>query len=459
MAFLDQGSKVIVVLVLVVALFAFIIGLMVGLPLAVIQLDTQSHSFNAYGFEARGGIAGQYLDASQYVTSWSPSLDSEKIVARAEGTRYFGSLACVTEYRYRFYTTSNGLSWNELSTSPYTYPNVHAFTTPGTFLPLVSPDPFALRGLYEGGLKMDLEFHIKDVAGPGCTLGIDKGFLVVGSDQAYLRSGVGSIRAPAQAQVGDPVRVCVDIPYVASEKDPGKGWVLYGFSTAQNREILRVDPIAASGTTCYVYTVAPADFVQSPSCTTENRLEWHLFNELWAKDFAFTTTIDVSAFAPSLRITGVSGLREVGKPISISWNAIPNPSTRYPILRVVLAWGYGEPSTELVFGPDKTSTEITPGSGGLVHLEAYAVDTGCRPSPVERLDLQIREPGQGGAPVVEPNLLLFLLPIAALTVIGLVIAVAIDLPLYARFLVALVFLIAGLLIGIVLVPAVLFPGG
>lgn len=459
MALFNQSSKVIVVLVLVVALFAFIIGILVGLPLQAIQLDTKSHTANVYAFESRGGINGEFLDASQYVTSWSPSLDSEKIVVKAEGTRHFGALSCATGHRYRFYTTSNGISWNELSTSPYTFDNIFVVTTPGTFLPLQTPNPFALRGLYEGGIKVDLEFRILDVADPTCHFGLDKGWVWAGSDQAYLRSGVGSVRAPAQAQVGDQVTVCVDIPYVASEKEPGKGWLLYGFSSAQNAEIFRVDPITKSGSSCYGYAVAPTDFVQSASCTTENRLEWHLFNELWAKDFAFTTTVDVSSFAPSLRITSVSGDREVGKPVTIVWNATPNPSTKYPILRVVLAYGYGAPDNELVFTPDKTSHQITPGSGGVIHVEAYAVDTACRPSPAARVDLQIREPGQGGAPTVEPNLLLFLLPIVALAAIGAILAAAVDVPLYVRVLVFVVFLVAGVLVGIVLVPAVLFPGG
>lgn len=458
MALLAQTSKLIVILVLVIALFAFVIGIMIGLPLQAISLNTKSATANAYGFESRGGNpGGEFFDASSYVTSWSPSLDSEKIVIKGDVIRHFGALSCATDWRWRVYTTSNGVSWNELSTSPYQYPSA-GVTFSSNFVSIGAPI-IALRGLYEGGIKVDLELRIKDVADPTCSVGLDKGFVWVGSDQAYLKSGVGSVRAPAQAQVGDQVNVCVDIPYVASEKDPGKGWLLYGFSSAQNKEILRVDPITRSGSSCYAYTVAPADFVQSESCTTENRLEWHLFNELWAKDFAFTTTIDASKFAPSLAITSVSGDREVGKPVTITWNATPNPTTKYPILRVVLAYGYGAPDNEVTFDASKTSYSFTPGQGGLIHAELYAVDTACRPSPAERIDIQIREPGQGGAPVPEANLLLFLLPIIALAIVGAIVAAAVDVPLYVRILVFVIFLAAGVLIGIVLVPAILFPGG
>lgn len=452
MALLNQSSKLVVVLVLVIALFAFIVGLLVGLPLQVVSLNTASHNAEVYGWIADGGNpGGEFLDASQYVSSWSPSLDSEKIVIKANVRTTGFTLACVTEYRYKVHTTSNGVSWNELSTSPYTFKTGAALT--GGPIALQTPSVFALRGLYEGGIRVILEFHIKD----GCL--IDKGFLFVGEDQAYLRSGVGSVRAPAGATVGDQVSVCVDVPYVNSEKEPGKGWLLYGFSSAQNREILRVDPIATSGTTCYAYTVSSVDFVQSPSCTTENRLEWHLFNELWAKDFAFTTTVDATRFRPSIRITSISGDREVGKPVTIAWNATPNPSTRYPILRVVLAYGYGAPDNELTFTPDKTSHQITPGSGGVIHVELYAVDTGCRPSPAARVDLQIREPGQGGAPTVEPNLLLFILPIVLMAIVGVVAAAFVPGSVAVKVLVFIVLLLFGFLLAIALVPAVLFPGG
>lgn len=458
MAFLNQNSKLIVVLVLVVALFAFVIGIMVGAPFEVVTLNTKSSSGNVYGFEARGGNPGvEYFDASMFVTAHSPNLDSEKVVIKGEVARHFGALSCLTQWRWRVYTTSNGISWNELSTSPYTFDN-SGTTFSDQFVAIPNSPTIQLRGLYEGGIKVVLEFHIKDVTGPFCSGGFDKGFLWVGEDQAYLRAGIGSVRAPAQAQVGDTISVCVDIPYVASEKDPGKGWLLYGYSKAQDEEILRVDPIERSGTSCFSYTVAAADFVVSQSCTTENRLEWHLFNELWAKDFTFTTTVDVSRFAPSLRITGISGDREVGKPITVSWTATPNPTTNYSILRVVLAYGFGGIDDERTFTTE-TSYTITPGQGGVLHLEIYAVDSGCRPSPVEKTDVQIREPGQGGAPVPEANLLLFLLPIIAFSAIGAIVAAFAKIPMWARVLIVVVFLLVGVLVGVALVPAILFPGG
>lgn len=457
MALLNQMSKLVVVLVLIVALFVFILGVMVGLQFQVLTLNTNTATANLYGFESGGQNGGEILDASMYVTSWSPNLDSETIVIAGTVNRHFGSLACLVEYRYRVYTTSNGLSWNELSTSPYVFAPPQSFNAGGV-TPL-SVKTLKLRGLYEGGLKSDLEFHIKDVAGPGCTLGFDKGWLWAGTDQAYLKSGVGSVRAPAQAQVGDSISVCVDIPYVASALSPGKGWLLYGFSSAQNKEILRVDPVLVAGTSCYPYTVASGDFVQSAACTTENRLEWHLFNELWAKDFAFTTTIDQSKFAPSFTFTSVSGDREVGSQVTLSFNATPNPTTKYPILRIVIAYGYGAPDNEVTLSPGASSYQITPGQGGLVHVEGYAVDTSCRPSPAARLDIQIRERGQGGASVPTPNLLLFLLPIISLTVVGLVVAAYVDAPWSVRILVFVVFLIAGILVAVVLVPEILFPGG
>jgi len=228
-------TKLIVVLVLIVVVMSFLVGFLVGFPgLQAFTLDTNTQSANAYGVVGSGtypgpdGARDELLDASLYVTSHRPDGRSEKIVFQGVLTKGV-STAAVIEYRYRVYTTANGLTWTEVADSPYT------FAKPPQLSPaLLQSIVVDLTGVFEGGLRVALEGHIGEL------LVVDRGWQFLAQDQAYLKSGIGSVTAPKQAQIGDTVRVCVTVPYVASEKEPGKGWLLYGYGTAKDEEVLRV---------------------------------------------------------------------------------------------------------------------------------------------------------------------------------------------------------------------------
>lgn len=415
MAVLAQTSKLIVILVLIVAVFAVLFGVMVGTNFQLVNLDTTTKTANAYGFQAYGGQAAeQLLDASLYVTSWKTDLQSEKIVISGDVARNFGTLACLKEYRYRVYTSANALTWTEIPTSPYVFAPGYAWTVNSRVdLQAIA---ITITGPFEGALRADLEFHVIDPAEPFCN-GFDRGWLWVGQDQAYLKSGIGSVTAPAQAQIGDTISVTVRVAYVQSEQTPGKGWFLVGYSSASDVVVLQVD--VTQLVQSFPYTVKGDDFAVSATC--RNELTWVLRNELWEKDFTTTTTIDASAFAPSVTITGIEGDRVVGSQVTVRWTASPNPITDLNLTKIIIKYGFGGPDTEEVLSPDVAFKTLTPGQGGTLHFEVIAYDSGCRPSPTAGVDIGIRDPQYEGTPL-GLNLIVFALILAGAVVLAAVVA-------------------------------------
>lgn len=458
MALLSQANKLIVVLVVVIALLALIVGIFIGGPLAAISLDTETKTWNWYAFQGYGlNPNGQLLDASQYVTSWSTSYDSEKIVVRAGVTRAFGALSCMDGVRYQIWVTSNGLTWTETSDSPLDFSSQLPNVNQGGGQPIALPGPtYTFKGPFTGGIKVDMQGHIKDVAA-GCFGGLDKGWLTLAEDQAYLVPGVGKINAPQQAQVGDTITVSTVVGYVTSELDTSKGWQFWGYSYGQAKIVLG-PVILSSLQQTFTYTLKAADFSVSAGCTTPNRIEWHLLNELYEKDFAFTTTIDVSKLAPSMSITGYDGDPVNGGNVTLHFTSAPNPVALFPIQKIVVAYGFGGIQNEANLTGNVTSYPVSLGQSGNLHVEAYAVDSACRPSPSQRIDISVREPGQPPGSGVKPNWLIFGVILAVFILAAIVAALAWKGgPIWARLLVLAVIVLVGLVIAIVAVPAVLNP--
>jgi len=440
-------QKLIVTLVLIVVAMSFMVGFLVGFPgLQAITLDTNSQAGSALGIVGSGTYPGpdgerdELLDASQYVTSWRSDGRSEKIVFQGQLVKT-GSLASVHEYRYRVYVTRNGVTWDEIRESPYSFPKP-AQLSPVTLQSIV----LELTGPIEGGLRVVLEGRLFDAF-------IEKGWYYLGHDQAYLRSGIGTVSAPKQAQIGDTVQVCVTIGYVASELQPTKGWYLYGYSSARDADVLRVDPILRAGTSCFSYKVDPKDFGITEGCTG-NRIEWHLWNELWERDFAVTTTIDVSAFAPSLTIDEVQGERVAGKPMTIVFHATPNPTTQIPIKQIEILYGFGGIEERVTLPANATSYTISPAQGGTLHVELFAVDGGCRPSPSVPIDVEIRDPRFPPSGDVG-NVLVFVIVLILVMIAAAVLLWSIRPPLPWAVLVMVAAFILALILASVVAPGVI----
>lgn len=447
MPILAQAQKLIVVLVLIVAVFALVLGVFIGNSFSVVPLDTTTHAYQYYGWSGIGqNPNGQFLDATQYVTSWSPALQSEKIVPKAAEAFAWPGTACVKEYRTRAFLSTDGVAWNEMTGSPWTYPAPSA-TGPGPF-PLTTP-AIQITGSYVGGIKVDEELHIAD----GYCL-LDKGWLTVLTDQAYLVSGIGKITADAQGQVGSVVKATVTVGYLSSQLNSAAGWSFFAFSSAQNKVVLGPVDVTQLQQT-FSYTLTAADFSTASGCGGGNRIEWHLFNELWQKDFAYTTVIDVSQLAPSFKFMGFAGDPVANGTITVSWTAAPNAVSQLPLQQIVIAYGYGGVSNVVNLTGNATSLSIPLGSNGNLHVEGYALDTGCRPSPADRMDVFVRTPGAGNT--TRPNWLIFFLVFLGMGGLGGVIAYLAKGPLWSRALIAGFFLIFGLVIAFLVQPGVLNP--
>ncbi len=431
---------------------AFLLGLIVGLPgLQVVTIDTNTTAGRAHAWDGQGtflgpdGVTDELCDATLYVTSWSPNLDSEKIVCRGILVRDEFTFAEVMEVRYSVFTSSSGLVWNERADSPYVFPRppIGVELRPRVTL-YGEPIIITLRGIYEGAIRVVWEAYMRGIA-------LD-GWYFMASDQAYLKSGIGSVTAPDQAQIGDTVTVSWTIPYITSELQGAKGWSLYGYSRAQNRIVLgpiELTQLRGSST----YKVTNYDFQNVADC--RNELEWVLRNELWERDFKTTTVIDISGLGPAVTITNVLGVREAGKPVTVQFDVTPNAVTNSPITKVVVKWGFGGIENEVALTGTERNYTFIPGGGGIVHLEVIAYDGGCRPSPTAGIDIHIREPGQGPGTSVAPNYFVFFVVLIVFAVFAVLAIIFVPGPPAIKVLVAIGLFLVGVVVAIVLVPEVL----
>lgn len=448
-------SRLIGWLIVAVIGLAFLVGLVVGLPgLQAVTIDTNTtvnrhHAWDGQGaFPGPDGLNDEVLDASMYVTSWSPNLDSEKIVARGILVIDELTFAGVTQVRYRVFTSTSGLVWNERADSP------HVFPAPADAGAIRRGEPIivTLRGTYEGAIRVQWEAYMTGLGIAG--VGVNEGWYLMASDQAYLKSGIGSVTAPDQAQIGDTVTVSWTIPYITSELQGAKGWALYGFSRAQNRVVLGpIDLTQIRGSV--TYKVTNTDFQNVADC--RNELEWVLRNELWDRDFKTTTVIDISGLGPAVTITDVLGVREAGQPVTVKFDVSTNTVTNAPIVKIVVKWGFGGIEHEANLSAAAREYTFTPGGGGIAHLEVIAYDDGCRPSPTAETDIHIREPGQGGATGIKPNWLVFFVVLIAFAVLAAITAIFLPGPPAIKILVAFAIFLMGALVAVFLVPEVLLP--
>jgi len=462
MALLPAAQKLIVVLVLVVAVLAVVVGIFIGHGLTIVPLNTTTQTWNWYGFTGSGGNPnGQLLDAQQYATSWSPQDQSEKIVIRAGVTRAFGNLACMDGVRYQIWTTLDGATWSETSDSPIDLSSQLPQVNQGGGTPLALPAPtYVFTGPFSGGVKVDMQGHIKDLAA-GCFGGLDKGWLTLAEDEAYLVSSSYTLDADRQGQVGQTVSATVTVGYLTS-KAGGPGWQLWAFSTAQNRIVL--GPISSGSSSwnqlqqSFSYTIQAADFsATAGTCGNGNRIEWHLYNELWPRAWVWTTTIDVSSFAPSFGFDGYNGTPVSNGSITVKFHAAPNPTTQAALSRIVLSYGFGSAQI-LNLSANATSYPIVLGQNGLLHLEGYVIDAACRPSPSDRLNVYVYPSGQQPpGPNGPPNWWIFFGVIAIFAMVGAVVAYEAKGPLWSRLLILLVLVLLGVVVAIFLQPKVLDP--
>jgi len=378
-------------LLAIMVLLAIGFGFLLGFPGLIAGANTTTQSQSNAGWHGEGQLPGsggtttsggrELLDDDEYVLSWSPDLNGQRITLGGKGIADHGfPAACIMDvgaWEYRlFYEPGHTAAATLQST---------ASGWIATNTVLIETRDFIPKGrISEGILQAELWGH--------CAGG---SFVPLAVDQAYLLSGIGSInRVRDQVQIGQTASFSWRIPYVTDDAT-GRGWAVDIFSRAQAKTV--VGPMTLedlSGSVSY-QTVA-ADF--SASLGTPNELVATLRNELWDKSYDVTTTIDIAGQGPTLTITGFTPENpKQGDSVTVAWTATPNPDTKQPIDRIIIKYGFGGVDAEQELSADATSYSFVVGSQGTVRVVVIAYDAANRPSPTDSTDIRVGEPEPGGA--------------------------------------------------------------
>jgi hypothetical protein len=406
--------------------------------LQIFPVETTTQTFTEGGWTGFGVEPGdELLSASRYVTAWSPSFVSQTIVAQG-GVREepFQISGVIDMVAYRVYVNTGG-GWQaqeDLSReipSPlaagfeFTYPN-HLFT---------------IQGPVDGAVRVDFEVHF--------WLG---SWVILARDEAYLTPGIGRVQWDKnQYAVGETASFTWEIPYVTDETE-GTGWSAF-VSYLDTGEVIW-GPQTLTTLTGRVRIPITADlFRVSTDC--KNVLRVVLRNELFSKDWDDTSTIDVAGAGPKITSLRTDHARySLGEPVTIQWTASPNPETGLPVAQYSLTIGYGEPVDEVTLdaGVDRYVFRSTTIAGPL-KISLVAVDTGCRPSAVEDLTVEVLDPAYdppGGGTA-------FPLGLAVALLIGGVLAILFvrrlaQTPILALVLIALILIAVALLYVLIVEP-------
>ena len=375
---------------------------------ALVTVDTTTREFENGGWKgtgayARSGNSGEIILQRTIITAIDASKDSE-VIAFSGALYAQGWTPCVidaVEYRTALNT---GSGWVALKTYYQKITN-----TAGNYITL-TPQQTQLRGTYPSGsgFRVEIWSHCAFSGNP---------YYKVAKDEVQLLSGWGKATWGADRyQVGEEACFTWDVPFVASEIDPGKGWFIEGFHEGTGAQLFpRVEITTLTGRQCV--TVTNEMFQTGAGCN--NVLVARLTSELYIQSEDYTTTIDFSELGPD-----VSNLRsdkseyEEGETIRLTWNETANTQTGLPIVRVTVSYGAGE-LNDYDVPPGTEEYEITTGVTGAtrtIHVELVIADEGCRPDS-EDLDIVVHRKGSTPLPPGLPWGLLLLLVIAMASVV------------------------------------------
>lgn len=320
MALSKRRLSVIVLGVLLVSLALRFTPLTIGVP---IFLNTDTQVFNIEGWEARGSTSfgGELLDGAQYITSWMPNGDSEKMVAEVE--MKFNLFASYRDDCRYFWYLNTGLGWQALDPPASAVPCGTAIVGEWDVLNVVER---LLRIPLVGGIAVEFQMR----TGYDFILKHDYSWKTFARDEAHLRPGVGDVAfdKPTYA-VLDTAIIRYDVGYASSVKEGG-GWTIQ-LHEPPDRGGAVVDSWTVSDNTRgqVTHTWAITDFVRGES----NVFTVKLLNAITGVKDDDTAVVDDIDLAP--RILGVSvqppGTRSVGDAMTVTVAAVANDVTGLPI--------------------------------------------------------------------------------------------------------------------------------
>lgn len=404
--------------------FAFVVGFaLVGLALATsgVALFTitapgfhsDTSNFERECVKGGGAFAGEELmDATQYITSWLPNADSEKIGVQGTWQNTAGVLGCngaavfIDDYRYEFLISLNGGPW-----TPYkTVTAANLGDTPPGFVDPTTNDNFratvqTINGNLIGALRVQLwiENHLR------IFVEYSRGWFLAAEDDALLVPGVGDVNFTAgQFEIGECAGINYDVGYARSVNEGG-GWTIK-LNRARDGVVLQTWAIADNqkGLVSPCYTIKAGDFAAG----SDNIITATLLNDITGIKDSASSVIDDKEAAPAIKSLTITptGQVKAGDEVMVTITAEPNKNTQLPITAYCFYIRSG-PGTVITNGCQggPSYTFIVQGTADLI-VSGWVKDE-VRSSPVITQTVDVLNPNDLGTttPVTQFPLLLVLI--------------------------------------------------
>lgn len=292
---------VLIVIVLVLAGFKFSME---------VYADTTGHSYYYKGWRGNSIEAGaphDVLDAPEYVTSWDSRGLSEKIVLYAE----FNPRDIDNFWKGPIYYSLESV-WYVIkaegdSTIVWDYHGQRiqslTFTTPKKTIPdaevkqndwyIVDTDMIRIVGPYVGKIHVELWAHHKWLD----FFTIKSADTCFASDEAYLRSGSGTVKVPSYVEEGKELELIVSVGYAGDHGEPEdtgtQGWTLKLFDSHGNMVKIWKIPDGVSGYKVK-YTIPNGSFDSTPGANNNWKVE--LWNMLFAQHQEYIVVIKAGSY-------------------------------------------------------------------------------------------------------------------------------------------------------------------
>jgi hypothetical protein len=320
-----------------IVLAVIVIGVLVAsgaLPLLEVGANTSGIAYYHKGWEgnseANGG--GDLLDSTAYVTSWTGGGASEKIVitgkVRTPDTSFFGSplVAGFVRYWYVVKIESNNLNVqiNGVTGTTWTSPVYDAPSASVTGSSWFNMNTAILTLTNPCSGKVSVEFwghhHWLNILIPA------EDDNIFATDQAYLRSGIGSVKVQNDVvEEGTDASFYVETAYAYSDKldvpSTDEGWILNVFSPTGTSVFQKTIGDNFAGTVKWPVPTG------SYSPTSTNTFRVVLRNELINQDDDWFFTVGPGMIAqipglPSFTITSGDPPYSPGDQITVQISAV-----------------------------------------------------------------------------------------------------------------------------------------
>jgi hypothetical protein len=254
-------------------------------------------------------------------------------------------------------------------------------------LPFQIYSPDARTAIPEGSI-----LHAEQWLQMSCLPGTPGGWFEMASVEANIHTGIGTSTFTARGPftVGDTVTCNWQVGWIPPT--PGTFWTIGMTSTAQGNKTVTPFQTITTIQGGISYTVTTADLGSGPGGS--GKLWCFLRNNLFPKDFddVAVTTASCKSNPPSFTITGISPVTpQQGQTVTISFSSAPNGVTRSPIARIDIAWGWGNPSTQLSLGGNTTSYQFLAAQAGFITFTGIAYDSNGCPSASAKTILAINQ--------------------------------------------------------------------